>query len=99
MPLSGQKATNCLPTSFISFSHTTMSLSWLPGGVTTMYTYSTGTPVAANLEAPSECRQFVAIKYEVNGRVVRHPRALAHQIGAHMGTSGNHSDHPRPTRI
>ena len=34
-----------------------------------------------------------------NGRIVHHPRAPAHRIGVHMGTSGNHNDHPRPTRI
>ena len=99
MPLLGQKATNCLPTSLISFSHRAMSLSWLPSGVTVTYTRSTSTPVAATVEAPSECGQFVEIKYEVNGRVVHHPRAPAHRIGVHMGMSGIHSDHPRRTRI
>ena len=99
MPLLGQRATNCLPTSFILFSHAAMSLSWLPTGVAVTYTCSTCTPVAATVEAPSECGQFVAIKYEVNGRIVHHPRALAHRIGVHMGTPGNHSDHSRPTRI
>ena len=98
MPLLGQKAINSLPTSFISFSHTAMSLSWLPSGVIVTYTCSTGTLVAATVEAPSECGQFVAIKCEVNGHFVHHPRAPAHRIGVHMGTSGNHSDHPRPTR-
>ena len=45
MPLLGQKATNCLSTSFISFSHTTMSLSWLLSSVRVTYTCSTGTPL------------------------------------------------------
>ena len=48
MPLLGHKATNCLPTSFILFSHTAMSLSWLPSYVTVTYTRS-GAPVAATV--------------------------------------------------
>ena len=47
MPLLGQKATNCLPTSLSLFSHIAMSLSRLPSGVTVTYTRSTGAPVAA----------------------------------------------------
>ena len=74
MQLLGQKATNCLHTTFISFSRTAMSLSWLPSGVTVTYTHSTCAPIAATVEALSECGQSMAIKYEVNGRVVHHPR-------------------------
>ena len=55
MPLLGQKGTNCVLTSFCLFSHIAMSLSWLPSGVTITYTHSTGAPVAATVEAPSEC--------------------------------------------
>ena len=50
--------------------------------------------VAATVEAPSECGQFVAIKYEVNGRGVHHPQAPAHRIGVHMGTC-ERSDAPK----
>ena len=54
MPLLGQKATNCLHTAFISFSHTAMSLSWLPSGVTVTYTRSTGAhqEITASIQDP-----------------------------------------------
>ena len=80
MQLVGQKATNCVYTTFCLLSCIAVSLSWPPSGVTVTYTCCTGAQVAATVQAASECGQFVVIKYEVTVPVVHHPRAPAHQI-------------------
>ena len=78
MQLVEQKAINCVCTTFCLLSWTAISLSWLPSGVTVMYTRSTGAQVAATVKVVSGCGKFVAIKYKINGQVVHHPRAPAH---------------------
>ena len=58
---------------FCLLSCTAMSLAWLPSGVTVAYTRSTDAQVAATVCTASKCRQFVAIKYEVNRHQHKHP--------------------------
>ena len=86
MQLVGQKATKWCAHKFCLLSCTATSLSWLPSGVTVIYKYSTGAQVAATVQAASECGQFMAIKYEVNAKVVHHLRAPAHRIKLRMGS-------------
>ena len=62
MQLVGQNTANFVNTTCCLLSYTAMSLSWLPSGVTVMYTLSTGAQVAATVHAAFECGQLAAIK-------------------------------------
>ena len=75
-----------------------MSLSWLHAGVLVLYTRSTGKTVLATVLAPSACGEFVAIRYEVDGRVVEHPRAPAPRIHVHGPSPTNEETRPETIR-
>ena len=58
----------------------TMSLSWLPAGITVTYTQSNGDRVLVTVISVPKCGQYVSIEYDAKGHSLSHPMAPAHRI-------------------